>query len=95
MGILNCLKLMDIFGYEVKLKIDKENSKHKTCMGSCISVLYFGISAYIFYLCAKDSSIALTDKIFTDLRVSVLGARRLLSQKTKTYSTPFLIDNIN
>ena len=33
MGLFDCFKSLDLFGYEVKLNVDKQNRKHKTCAG--------------------------------------------------------------
>lgn len=64
MGYFDCIKILDIFGYEVKIKVDKQNEKHKTLTGSCFSIIYFGMVMFVFYICANDSAVALTETIY-------------------------------
>ena len=63
MGLFDCFKSLDLFGYEVKLNVDKQNRKHKTWVGTCFSLIYLMITAYVFFLIAKDSTITLTETI--------------------------------
>jgi len=48
-----------------------------------MSILYFGITAFVFYICAKDSTLALTETIYKDIKKLALPSVRRLQTKSK------------
>ena len=55
------LKNLDIFGEPVNLRLDNKGSKHKTLVGTCVTILYFVVCAVVVVLCiAKDIPITLS-----------------------------------
>ena len=48
-------KKLDIFGYSVKLNVDKENQKHKTKCGTLVTLFYFILIGLIFSITINKS----------------------------------------
>ena len=44
-------KIIDLFGYQVRLNVDKDNKTHKTVVGAVLSLVYVATFIYIFILC--------------------------------------------
>ena len=54
-------KNLDIFGEPVNLRLDNKGSKHRTLVGTCVTILYFVICLVVIVLCmANDIPITLT-----------------------------------
>ena len=45
--MFECLKRFDLFGYQVKLRVDKNNINHRTYLGACVSLIYLVGIIYI------------------------------------------------
>ena len=45
------LSNIDLFGYQVKLGIDREHKTHKTCVGGIASLVYFVCFLWVFIQC--------------------------------------------
>ena len=44
-------KNLDIFGEPVNLRLDNKGSKHRTLVGTCVTILYFVVSLAVVGLC--------------------------------------------
>jgi hypothetical protein len=45
------LKNIDLFGYQVKLNVDKDNKSHKTVVGAVASLIYLAAFIWVFIQC--------------------------------------------
>lgn len=48
---MDFIKNIDIFGHQVKIKVDNENRTHKTYYGAFATIIYFVFMCLIFYIC--------------------------------------------
>lgn len=92
------LSSIDLFGYQVKLNIDKDNKTHKTCVGAVASLVYVAAFIWVFIQCLGSDLEGVEADIDPNLRAKnaapppamKTGSRRMLAGET-----PFIFSQNN
>ena len=92
------LKNFDLFGYQVKLNVDKDNKSHKTVVGAVASIIYLAAFIWVFIQCLgsdlegveadMDPNLRAGNKVVTSTNAqgTTTGTRRRLAEVANVFT---------